>query len=114
MGLRHKRVEAILKREISNIVHDDLQDSRLGFITIMRVDLTADLRFARIYFSVLGGEKEQKATQEALRSAKSFIRCLIAQRIKLRFVPEITFRLDRSAEYSIEIEQRLDKIKQEK
>ena len=114
MRLRHKRVIAVLKREISNIVHDELKDSRLGFITIMRVDLTADLRFARIYFSVLGQEKEQKATQEALRSAKPFIRYLIAQRIKLRFVPEITFKLDRSVEYSIQVQDKLDKIKQQK
>ncbi len=113
MGLRHQKVITALKREISNIVHNELKDSRLGFVTIMRVDLTADLRYARVYFSVLGTEKEQKATQEALKSAKPFIRCLIAQRIKLRFVPEITFKLDRSIEYSIKIQKELDKIKEQ-
>ena len=112
MGLRHEKVIAALKREISNIVHDELKDSRLGFVTIMRVDLTSDLRYARIYFSVLGNEKEQKTTQEALESAKPFIRYLIAQRIKLRFVPEITFKLDRSVEYSIKIQEQLEKLKQ--
>ena len=114
MGLRHEKVAAALKREISNIVQNELKDSRLGFVTIMGVDLTPDLRYAKIYFSVLGQEPEQKATKSALDSAKPFIRCLIAERIKLRFVPEITFKLDHSVEYSIRIQEELDKIKAEK
>ena len=113
MGLRHEKVVAALKRKLSIIVHDELKDSRLGFVTIIRVELTPDLRYARVYFSVLGGEKERKATQEALESAKPFIRCLIGQRIKLRFVPEIAFRLDRSVEYSVRIQEELDKIKEQ-
>ena len=114
MGLRHQKAIAALKKEISSIVHDELKDSRLGFVTVMRVELTADLRYARVYYSVLGQEKEQKSTKEALESAKPFIRCLIAQRIKLRFVPEISFKLDRSVEYSIRIQEELDKINQQK
>ena len=114
MGLRHEKVIVALKKEISNIVQYELKDSRLGFVTIMRVDLTPDLRYAKIYFSVLGQENQQKATQEALASAKPFIRRLIAQRIKLRFVPEITFKLDHSVEYSIRIQEELDKIKAER
>ncbi len=114
MGLRHEKVIAALKREISNIVHHELRDSRLGFVTIMRVELTSDLRYARVYFSVLGGEREQKLTRDALESAKAFIRCLIAQRVKLRFTPDISFKLDHSAEYSIRIEEKLDKIKEQR
>ena len=114
MGLRHAKVITALKREISNIVHDELKDARLGFVTIMRVDLTVDLRYARVYYSVLGQEKEQKATKEALESAKPFIRYLIAQRIKLRFVPEISFKLDRSVEYSIRVQDELDRIKEQR
>jgi len=114
MGLRHEKVIAALKKEISNIVQYELKDSRLGFVTIMRVDLTANLRYARVYFSVLGQDKEQKATKQALESAKPFIRCLIGQRIKLRFVPEISFKLDHSVEYSIRIQEELDKIKTER
>ncbi|MFH1678759.1 MAG: 30S ribosome-binding factor RbfA [Candidatus Omnitrophota bacterium] len=113
MGLRHDKVVSALKREISSIIHDELKDSRLGFATIVRVELTDDLRFARIYFSVLGGEKEQKATQEALEGATPFIRCLAGQRLSLRFVPEISFRIDRSIEYSIRIQKELDSIKEQ-
>ena len=114
MGLRHDKVIAALKREISNIVQYELKDSRLGFVTIMRVDLTDDLKYAKVFFSVLGEEKEQKSTKKALESAKPFIRCLIGERMKLRFVPEITFKLDHSVEYSISIQKAIDRIKTER
>ena len=113
MGVRHERVVSALKREMSRIVHDEIKDKRLGFVTILRVDLTTDLRQAKVYFSVLGEEREKKATQEALESAKPFVRYLIARRVKLRFVPEIIFRLDKSVEYSIGIENELDRIKEQ-
>lgn len=113
MGLRRQRIIAALKREISSIVHGELKDSRLGFVTIMRVDITPDLRNAWIYFSVLGDESEQKSTQEALEHAKPFIRRLIGQKVKLRFVPEINFKLDRTAEHSIKIHKELQKLKEE-
>jgi ribosome-binding factor A len=111
--MRRQKIIAAIKREISSIVHDELKDSRLGFVTIIRVDLTVDLRNAWVYFSVLGSEAEQKSTQEALENAKPFIRRLIGQRIKLRFIPEINFKLDQTPEHSIKIQKELDKIKEE-
>ena len=114
MGVRHDRVVSALKREISNIVHDELKDSQLGFVTIIRITLTADLRNAQVYFSVLGQKKEQEATQKVLDRAKPFIRNLIGKRMNfLKFVPDLTFKLDQSAEYSIKIQKELDKIKEQ-
>jgi ribosome-binding factor A len=109
---RHERVAQALKREISNIIHDELKDPRLGFVTITDVELTPDLRYAKVFFSVLGKDQDYKKTQEALDCALGFIRRLIAQRIRLRFVPEITFKEDRSAEYSIKIQEVLEEIKE--
>lgn len=109
---RVERVAQALKEEISNIIHDELKDPRIGFVTVTRVELTQDLRYAKIFFSVLGSEKEQKDTQEALESAAGFIRRLIAHRVKLRLVPEVRFIQDKSCEYSIHIQQELDKIKE--
>lgn len=113
MGMRRQKIIAAIKREISSIVHDELKDSRLGFVTIIGVDLTVDLRNAWVYFSVLGSKAEQKSTQEALENAKPFIRRLIGQRIKLRFTPEINFKLDQTPEHSIKIQKELDKIREE-
>lgn len=108
--LRHEKITQAIKREISNIIHDELKDPRLGFVTITRVEMTADLRYAKVFFSVLGKEEERKKTKEALDSAIGYIRRLIAQRIRLRFTPEIMFREDRSIEYSIQIENLLNEL----
>ena len=109
---RVERVAVVFKREISSIIHEELKDPRIGFLTVTRIELTQDLRYAKIFFSVLGTEKEQTDTQEALKSASGFIRRLIAQRIRLRLVPEIRFIQDKSSEYSVHIQQELDKIKE--
>ncbi len=109
---RRDRVSETLRREIGNIIQHELKDPRLGFITVTRVELTQDLRYAKVFFSVLGKEEEHKKTKEALDSALGFMRRLIAQRIRLRLVPEISFKEDRSAEYSIRIQEALDEIKE--
>jgi len=108
---RHDKVSEALRQEISNIIHTELKDPRLGFITVTRVELTQDLRYAKVFFSVLGKEEEHKKTKEALDSALGFIRMLIAQRIRLRFAPEISFKEDMSVEYSIRIQEALDEVK---
>jgi ribosome-binding factor A len=109
---RADRVAQALKKEISSIIHDELKDPRLGFITITDIELTQDLRYAKVFFSVLGKEQDYKKTKEALDSALGFIRRLIAQRIRLRFTPEISFKEDRSSEYSIRIQEVLEEIKE--
>ncbi len=112
MGLRQNKVEAALKKEIGIIVHDKLKDKKLGFVTIVRVEVTPDLRYARVYFSVIGKEKEQKATQAVLKKAVPFIRRLLAKRMNLRLIPEIAFKFDDSAEYSIKIQKMIDDLKE--
>jgi len=108
---RQERVAQAIKKEVSIIIHDELKDPRLGFVTVTRAEVTADLRQAKIFFSVLGKEEDYKKTKEALDSALGFIRRLIARRIRLRLAPEIIFKEDRSSEYSIRIQQVLEEIK---
>lgn len=108
---RQDRIRQALKKEVSNIIHDELKDPRLGFVTITDIEITPDLRYAKIFFSVLGKDEDYKKTKEALDNATGFIRKLIAQRIRLRFTPEIIFREDRSAEYSIRIQEAIEEIK---
>ncbi|MFA5410992.1 MAG: 30S ribosome-binding factor RbfA [Candidatus Omnitrophota bacterium] len=109
---RYEKVAQALKEEVSIIIHDELKDPRLGFVTVTRAELTPDLRFAKIYFSVLGNDEDYARTKKALDSALGFIRRLIAQRINLRLTPEIMFKEDRSSEYSIRIQKLLDEIKE--
>lgn len=111
---RQERVQEALKKEVSSIIHGELNDPRLGFITITRVEVSEDLRCAKVFFSVLGKDKEYKKAKQALDSALGFIRRLVAQRIRLRFAPEIIFKEDRSSQYSIRIQEVLNEINEEK
>jgi ribosome-binding factor A len=108
---RQDKVAEAIRQEVSLIIHDELKDPRLGFVTITGVELSQDLRYARIFFSVLGKEEEYRKTKIALDSALGFIRRLIAQRIRLMFAPEIVFKEDRSSEYSVRIQEVLDEIR---
>lgn len=110
---RVEKVAEEIRKEVSCIVHDDLKDPRLGFVTITQIEMAKDLRFAKIYFSVLGNEEEYAKTKKALDSALGYIRKLIGERMQLRFVPEILFKEDRAGEYSSRIEQILNEIKGE-
>jgi len=114
MRQRAQKVAQLFKKEISQIIHEELRDPRIGFITITHVEITDDLRFAKIFYSILGTEKEKEETAKALKSGEGFIRKLIGQRVRLKFIPEIRFVFDSSAEQSINIQKILDKIAEEK
>jgi ribosome-binding factor A len=109
--LRPERVQEALRQEISRVALEEIKDPRVGFLTITRVELTKDLRYAKVYFSVLGGAKEKALALKGLNSAKGYIKGVVADRIKLRLVPEISFRIDESIEHTEEIYNMFKKIK---
>ncbi|MFA5146354.1 MAG: 30S ribosome-binding factor RbfA [Candidatus Omnitrophota bacterium] len=113
MTTRPEKVQEALRQELSRIIHGELKDPRLGFLTITSVELTKDLRYAKVYFSVLGDIKNKKLALKGLNNAKGYIRNLVADRIKLRFVPELSFRIDDSFEKTREILDLLDRVKKE-
>jgi len=113
MGQRPERVQEALRQEISRIVHNEIKDPRLGFITITGVELTKDLRYAKIYFSVLGEEKAKLLALKGLNSAKGYIKGRISDRIKLRFMPQIEFKIDETLEHTKKIYDLLNKLKKE-
>jgi ribosome-binding factor A len=108
---RADRVAEAIRKEASTIIHDEIMDPRLGFVTITRCELSSDLRNAKLFFSVLGNEEAYKKTKDALDSALGYIRKLISERINLRLSPEIIFREDRSSKYSVRIEEVLNEIR---
>jgi ribosome-binding factor A len=107
---RQEKIAEAIRQEASIIIHDKLKDPRVGFVTITNVEITHDLRFAKIFFSVLGNDEAYRKTKEALNSSMGYVRKLIAQRLSLRFAPEIAFYEDRSSEYSVRIEEVLNEI----
>lgn len=110
---RTDKVAHAIKKEIGAIVHDELSDPRLGFITVMGVEIAKDLRFAKIYYSVMGSPQEKENAAKAIESAAGFIRRLLGERLKLRFVPEIVFRVDDSVEYGFNMDKKIERIKDE-
>lgn len=113
MGIRPEKVQEALRREISLIIQKEIKDPRLGFTTITKVEVSKDLKNAYVYYSVLGGEKKMNNTRHALASAEGYIKKLIGDRIKMRFVPDIKFRVDKSIEHTRRVFEILDKIKKE-
>lgn len=110
---RPGRVQEALRQEISKILQGEIMDPRIGFLTVTKVDLTNDLRYAKVYFSVLGESKDKMLALKGLNSAKGYIKGLLSKKIKLRFMPEIEFKIDTSLEHTKEIYDILDKLKKE-
>ncbi|MGN1317392.1 MAG: 30S ribosome-binding factor RbfA [Lachnospirales bacterium] len=102
---RMVRINDEIKKEISEILRADMKDPRLGVITsVIKVDTTNDLKYCKVYISVLGDDEKKKEVMDAVTKASGFIRSLIANRINLRVTPEFKFILDDSLEYSFKID----------
>ncbi len=93
---------------LSELVHKQLKDPRLGFVTLTGVDMTRDLRTARVYISVMGDEAAREETLQALTHAVPYLRRELGRRIRLRLVPELLFAYDDSIERGSRINQLLD------
>ena len=108
--LRIEKLQELIKQEMSKMLLTDLKDPRIGFVTVTDVEMTGDLREAKIYVSVMGDDEQVKSSLEGLNSALGFIRREIGQRVRLRFTPEISFALDTSLDYSDHIQKLLLKV----
>ncbi len=97
MTQRTLRVDELLREEISRIVAREIEDPRVGFVTITRVEVSADLRHGTVWASVIGTADERKATIRALGRAMPFVRHRLGE-LRIRRVPELHLRLDDSAE----------------
>jgi len=112
-GRRQERLGEQIRVELSEMLVRELKDPRIGFATVTRVEVSADLQHARVLVSVLGNEDDQQGTIAGLASAAGFIRHEISQRLPLRRAPELDFVLDHGAEESQKIELLLQKIHKE-
>lgn len=111
MSRRQIRVAELLREEVAEILQK-MKDPRVGFASITRVEVSPDLRHARVMVSVLGDPEARERTLEALESARGYIRATLAERLHLRFVPEVVFSLDRSIEHGARIQELLREIKE--
>lgn len=93
---REDQLSGVIIRELSDLIRMRMKDPRIGFASITGVELSHDLRYAKVYVSVLGTPQEQRETMRGLESATGFLRRELAQRLTIRHVPEISFHLDES------------------
>ncbi len=103
-GKRIERVAELIRNELGQAIVSRLRDPRVGFVTITHVDVSTDLHYARVHYSVLGDAEKRKRTQEALTHAKGFLQKDLAQVLNLRYTPQLEFTLDQSVDHSLEIE----------
>lgn len=100
---RQEKLGEQIAVEVSDLLRTRVKDPRVGFASITHVEVSGDLRHAKIYVSVLGESEEKKSTIEALHHATGFLRRELASRLTLRFMPEIVFKLDNSIEQGTRI-----------
>lgn len=108
---RQQQVAEFLREEISEMLQRELKDPRVGLASITRVEMSPDLRYARVFVSVLGSEDERNESIRALSGASGFVRHLLKPRMHIRHVPEIAFVSDRSMEHAEQIARTLNKLK---
>jgi ribosome-binding factor A len=113
-GKRSEKVADLIQKEISQMLVKSIKDPRIGFVTITKVSVSEDCRFAKVYFSVVGTLAERERSMKGLDSAKGFVRKELGRRIRLRYTPEILFQFDPSIEYAIHMGELIQTIQQEK
>lgn len=110
-SIKHNRVSHEVKKELGQIIELELKDPRIKPMTsVVAVDITTDLKSAKIYVSVFGEKEEKLSTIEGLQSAAPYIRGLLAKNINLRNTPELEFILDESIEYGVNMSKYIDEV----
>lgn len=107
---RIEKVQELIKEEISEIIRREVKHPGIGFVTVTSVEASPDLRHAKVFVSILGDDAERQRGLKALQAASGFIRSALGRRIRLRFLPEIAFKLDTSIDHGIKIQQLLKEI----
>ena len=112
MSVKIERLNDQFQKEISIILQTEVKDQDIKFVTITGCEITNDLSFCKVYFTVLDDTKRE-STLEALKGASSFIRSLLSQRIEIRHTPELRLYYDESIDYGNKIEKIIEKINNE-
>ena len=110
-SVKNIRVNSEVQREMSQIIREDLKDPRIDPMTsVMSVEVTPDLKYAKIYVSVLGDDEAKEKTMEGLKKSAAYARHQLARRMNLRNTPEIRFILDQSIAYGVEMSKKIDEV----
>lgn len=112
---RTSRLSEEIRKIISSIIQNDIKDPRVPMLTsVTHVDVTRDLRYAKVFISVFGTDEQKESCIEGLRSASGYIRKEVGSKIKVRYIPEMIFEIDKSIEYGLNISKKLNEINKNK
>ena len=103
-----RRINESLREVVGEAISTELQDPRIGFVTVTSVETSPDLRSARVYVSVLGTTEERDATLEGLRSSHGVLQAAIARRVRMKRTPTLTFHYDETVERAARVSKLLD------
>lgn len=110
-SIKYSRMNGEVQKELSKIISRDIKDPRIHPMTsVVSVDVTPDLKFAKVFVSVLGNDEDKEKTRKGLTSASSHIRSLLAKTLNLRNTPELTFVIDDSIEYGVSMSKKIDDL----
>ena len=93
---RTKRISEAIKKEVSSIILNDLNDPRVSFVTVTKVEISSDLKKAKIFVSIIGNETTQETSLYGIKNARSFIQRKVAQRLNIKYSPILSFHIDDS------------------
>lgn len=108
---RARRVAEVVRAEIADLLQKGLKDPRIGFVSIMGVKMSKDLRYANVYVSLFGEEKEKKASLIGLQNASGWIRTQLGKKISLRHTPEVRFFEDTSLDHAFHIDELIKELR---
>jgi ribosome-binding factor A len=107
---RARKMAETIKEQVSEIINNRVKDPKLGFTTVTGVETSKDVRYCKVFISVLGTSEQQDETLAVLERAAGFIRTELGSKIRIRHVPEIRFQVDRSMQHGMHINEILQKI----
>jgi ribosome-binding factor A len=110
MSLRTERVASVIKKEVSTFLNREYRDPSYGFITVTDVQVTPDLRIAKIYLSIMGEKEKKNATFRMLENNKGEIRSFIGSHVRLKFTPSVQFIIDETLDRVDRINQLIKRI----
>ena len=113
MSRRTEQIAEAIKEEVSKEIQQELKDPRLGFVTVTRVEVSPDLKYARIFFSVLGDDNAKAESLKVLKRASSYLRRELSHKLTIRYTPELHFVFDEAMEHGDKIQRLLMQLERE-
>ena len=110
---RSDRVGDLIRQVIGEMLVRDLNDPRLGSVTLTGVEVTADLKIATIFFSAMGNQAQEEASLQGFQSAAGYIKKRMGKELRLRYLPDLLFKVDHSFDYGSKIDRLIKSIKEE-